>query len=304
MSNKSIKGKFQKAKIRNEEGSMNLELPKLTEEYIKRLPNVSIVTITKDRGMFISNMLYNWINIKYPREKLEWLILDDSEDKTYNLRDYLPEDDKYINYIKLDEILTIADKRNKAVELSKYDYIVHMDDDDYYFPDHVLIKMVLLDQYKVNGIHSIPIGVYDMMERSSYILKTGTDIYDINDVAEGSMGYKKSYWKRNKFMSKNKNGVGEGRSFINSNFNEWLNVDFFFNMISITHTKNVTGNNRRFINESLGEKGIGNFEDILPQGFKINLNNIRNILIKDYKKPKINYTNLDKINYKNKEVLK
>ena len=57
-------------------GAMDLLLPHYEqEELLKMLPNVSIVTITKDRGMFAGLMLYNWINIKYPREKLEWVIL-------------------------------------------------------------------------------------------------------------------------------------------------------------------------------------------------------------------------------------
>lgn len=272
-----------------EDGSMSLLLPEIPEAELREmLPNVSIVTITKDRGAFSGIMLYNWMNIKYPREKLEWVILDDSEENVeYDLRDYIPQEDPYINYVRLKEWLPIADKRNKAVSLAKYDYIVHMDDDDYYFPDHVLSKIRIILQYNCQGVHSLPIGVYDMMERSSYIFDPKkVSNMDNNDVAEATLAYRKSYWKKNKFYSTAKNGGGEGKSFINNNFSYWMNLHFLFNSISITHTKNVTEHNRRLINEN-EEVKVGNFEDVLPPSFRNILDNIRKIIEKDYVQPDI-----------------
>ena len=47
------------------------------------LPNVSILTITRNRKSYINLMLKNWNGFDYPRDKLEWIILDDgSEDLT------------------------------------------------------------------------------------------------------------------------------------------------------------------------------------------------------------------------------
>ena len=282
-------GHFVQAEVINHEnGAMDLVLPELSEEELMAsLPNVSIVTITKDRAMFAGIMLYNWINIKYPREKLEWVILDDSEDTSiHNLADYIPPDDPYIKYHKLDRWYPVAEKRNKAVELANYEYIVHMDDDDYYYPDHVLAKIRLMMHYKVYGVHSIPIGVYDMMERSSYIFNPkGKGDKDHNDIAEATLAYTKEYWRRNKFYSEHKNGTGEGRSFIGKNFSKWVNVHFMFNMISITHSKNVTGHNRRLINDSLNEVQTGNFEDVFPEDFKYVLDNVRKILQAEYVQP-------------------
>lgn len=276
--------------VTHENGSMDLVLPEIPEEQLQEmLPNVSIVTITKDRAMFAGIMLYNWINIKYPREKLEWVILDDSEDRTtYDLADYIPQDDPYIKYHKLDRWYPVAEKRNKAVELANYDYIVHMDDDDFYFPDHVLVKIRLMFHYKVYGVHSIPIGVYDMMERSSYIFDPrSNNNLDHNDIAEATLAYTREYWRRNKFYSESKLGIGEGRSFIGKNFKKWCKVHFMFNMISITHSKNITGHNRRLINDSLTEVKTGNFEDVFPQDFKWSLDNIRKILQAEYKQPNL-----------------
>jgi glycosyltransferase involved in cell wall biosynthesis len=283
------KGCFKEVKVQKyEDGHMDLVLPQENEEELrKKLPNVSVVTITKDRGMFAAIMLYNWVNIQYPREKLEWLILDDSVKDDYNLRDYLPQDDPYIRYVKLDKWVPVAEKRNMAVRMAKYDYIVHMDDDDYYFPDHVLAKIRVMLHYNCMGVHSMPIGIYDMMERTSCIFgTTGTGTLENNDVAEATLAYKKEYWVKNPFLSSNETGMGEGRSFINRNFDKWMNLNFFFNTVSITHTKNITGHNRRFVNE-YKNTNIASFENVFPPDFMNILTNIRKILLENYKPPNL-----------------
>jgi len=286
-------GYFPQAKVyQHENGSMDLILPQIPEEeLLPILPKVSIVTITRNRGAFAGIMLHNWMNIRYPREKLEWVILDDSDpDTEYPLGDYIPQDDPNINYVKLDKWLPVAEKRNKAVELAQYEFIVHMDDDDYYFPDHVLAKIRLIMHYKVQGVHSMPIGIYDLMERSSFIFDP---IYnekkkrDNNDVAEATLAYRKEYWRKHKFDSEEERGTAEGRAFIGKSFSQWLKVHFIFNMISITHTKNVTGHNRRFINDSGSESKTGDFEDMFPPGFKLALDNVRKIIKSEYVQPDI-----------------
>lgn len=281
---KTRKGFFRSVDIKtSENGSMDLILPEIPEdELIQNLPNVSVITITKNRGLFIGLMLFNWMNIKYPREKLEWIILDDSDDSyEYNLADYIPQDDPYIKYTKLNKSLNVADKRNRAVELANYDYIVHMDDDDYYFSDHVLAKIRIILQYNVQGVHSFPIGVYDMMNEKSYIFDPRKDKTEYtNNVAEATLAYRKDYWTNNKFMSIHDNGISEGTAFINNNFDKWINLHFMFNMISITHTKNITGNIRSLSDKIPlnSDKKVGNFKEMFPQAFLMNLENVKNML--------------------------
>ena len=215
--------------------------------------------------------------------------MDDSEDPEYDLADYIPDDDPYIKYHKLDRWYPVAEKRNKAVELAQYEYIVHMDDDDYYFPDHVLAKIRIMLHYKCSGVHSIPIGVYDMMERTSYIFDpVGKRNYDVNDIAEATLAYTKDYWRKHPFLSEHPKGNAEGRAFIGNNFSKWVNLNFMFNMVSITHSKNITGHNRRFVDETAPDTGrvkTGDFEDVFPEDFKNILNNLRKMLGVTYSTP-------------------
>lgn len=272
---------------KNEDGSMKLCLPQVPEEeLLEQLPNVSIVTITKNRGEFAGIMLHNWLNIYYPREKLEWVILDDSDpDYPYQLEDYIPHDDPNIKFYRYNEHLKIADKRNKAVQLTNYEYIVHMDDDDYYFPDSVLAKIRIIDHYNCSGVLSMPLGVYDLMERKSAIFSISSkNGMDCNDVPEASLAYKKQYWRNHPFISVTEKGNSEGVGFIGKRHNKWANVHFMFNMISITHSTNVTNHNRR-VDVQTDEENIGKFEDIFPSSFNYNLENVRKFLEADYKPP-------------------
>lgn len=280
------KGQYRVAPITStERGSMDLLLPEIPEQELREiLPPVSIVTITKDRAQFAGMMLYNWIHIKYPRDKLEWIIVDDSTDTSeYNLRDYIPQDDPYIKYHKLYRWYPVAEKRNKAVALASHEFIVHMDDDDYYFPDHVLAKVRIMLQMNCQGVHSMPIGVYDMMEGTSYVI----DLYDgkaqTNAVAEATLAYRKDYWRKRKFLSDKEKGTCEGQAFIGKHHNKWVNLHFMFNMISITHSKNITGQSRRLLRENAipGAK-TGNFEDVFPEGFRYNMENVRKLLAPEY----------------------
>ena len=47
--------------------------------------------------------------------------------------------------------MPVGQKRNYGVEQCRYDFIVHQDDDDYYFPDSILAKVRILKRYPKCG---------------------------------------------------------------------------------------------------------------------------------------------------------
>ena len=57
------------------------------------LPGVSIVTIVHDWSEFFVLFQYHWDTLDYPKEKLEWIIIDDTKEYHSHL---LPEDDSII----------------------------------------------------------------------------------------------------------------------------------------------------------------------------------------------------------------
>ena len=98
-----------------------------------RYPYVSICTPTYNRRPFISAMLKCFEHQTYPKNRMEWIIIDDGTDKIEELVKNHPN----IVYFKYDEKMTLGRKRNLLHEKSRGDILVYMDDDDYYPPERV-----------------------------------------------------------------------------------------------------------------------------------------------------------------------
>jgi glycosyltransferase involved in cell wall biosynthesis len=108
---------------------------------------------------------------------LEWIIVDDGNEDLKDLFINL----KNINYIQIknknkDELISIGEKRNICVENSKYDFIVCMDDDDYYPPESILARIKTLIKYPESGcVGCNSVGVYDFIlnKRNGFYCEVG-----------------------------------------------------------------------------------------------------------------------------------
>jgi len=78
-------------------------------------------------------MLHCFDQQTYPKDKMEWIIVDDGTDKIEDLVKEHPQ----IKYFKYDKKMTLGRKRNIMHQKSKGSIIVYMDDDDYYPPERV-----------------------------------------------------------------------------------------------------------------------------------------------------------------------
>jgi len=103
------------------------------KEKLPKKPMVSVCTPTFNRRPFIPIIIKCFENQTYPRDKMEWIIVDDGTDKIEDLVAHLP----YVKYFKYDEKMTLGKKRNITNEKATGDIIVYMDDDDYYPPERV-----------------------------------------------------------------------------------------------------------------------------------------------------------------------
>jgi len=106
----------------------------------KDLPFVSICTPTFNRRPFMEMTIACFMNQTYPREKMEWIILDDGTDKIGDLVSHIKE----VNYIPVKDQIPLGKKRNMMHDKARGDFIVYMDDDDYYPPDRVMHAITML----------------------------------------------------------------------------------------------------------------------------------------------------------------
>ena len=248
------------------EGNYILKLPNIL---FNDLPKVSIITPTYKRRKLFSMAIRNFENFIYPKEKLEWIIVDDSlETETIDetVRDLLPRD-KRIKYIHMDsgnEPMTIAMKRNIAVSNSTHPYIIHMDDDDYYPPESILARIKILLKYEVENIECVGstlIGTYNILKNISSMSSDGPI-----SLSEASMAYTKKFWEERPFDDLCLKG--EHKFFTEQRLNKIMDIPYSFILIAINHKDNITSHLRtdnsgllKYSNQSGKEGEIANFFD-------------------------------------------
>ena len=95
------------------------------------LPSVSICTPTYNRREFFGKLIEMVNKQDYPKELIQWVIIDDGDDK---IKDMIDDNIKIDNveYIELDKKIPIGEKRNLMHNYCNGNIIVYMDDDDYY----------------------------------------------------------------------------------------------------------------------------------------------------------------------------
>jgi hypothetical protein len=96
-------------------------------------PFVSICTPTFNRRPFIPYMIKCFEHQNYPKDKIEWIIIDDGTDPIQDLVTNIPQ----VKYYYFNEKMSLGKKRNVMHTKCKGDIIVYMDDDDYYPPERI-----------------------------------------------------------------------------------------------------------------------------------------------------------------------
>jgi glycosyltransferase involved in cell wall biosynthesis len=96
-------------------------------------PFVSICMPTFNRRPFIPIIIKCFENQTYPKDKIEWIIVDDGTDKIEDLVAHIPQ----VKYFKYDKKMSLGKKRNITNEKARGDIIIYMDDDDYYPPERI-----------------------------------------------------------------------------------------------------------------------------------------------------------------------
>jgi glycosyltransferase involved in cell wall biosynthesis len=105
------------------------------QDYLEKYPLVSICTPTFNRRPFIENMFNCFRNQDYPKDRIEWIIVDDGTDK---IKDLIVESNiPQIRYFEIEKKMFLGEKRNYMHKHVRGPIVVYMDDDDYYPPDRI-----------------------------------------------------------------------------------------------------------------------------------------------------------------------
>ena len=147
-------------------------------------PFVSICTPTYNRRPFIPFMIKCFEHQSYPKDKMEWIIIDDGTDKIADLVKDIPQ----IKYFSYNEKLPLGKKRNIMHEKSKGDIIVYMDDDDYYPPMRVSHAVEMLTSHK-NALCAGSSEIYIYFKQIEKMYQFGP--YGPNHATAGTFAFKR-----------------------------------------------------------------------------------------------------------------
>jgi glycosyltransferase involved in cell wall biosynthesis len=137
------------------------------------LPSISIVTLTHNRKKFFNLAILNYNQIDYPKDKLEWIVYDSSNEDN-KVEDMLPIESKRakynIKYIRTEGIETIGTSRNKAIKECSNEVVMFFDDDDYY-PESSVKKRIcpfLIDK-NLTIVGCSAIGCFEINKYLSFV---------------------------------------------------------------------------------------------------------------------------------------
>lgn len=198
------------------------------------LPNVSIITITRDRRAFIPLAKYSFLAQGYPEDKLEWVIVDDGNDQIKDLVSDLPN----VKYVLSDDPMTIGAKRNLGIESASHDVLVMMDDDDVYPNNSVLTRVAFMKSApEKQAVFCTTIPCYDIQEKKSFMNVPPNILTMSERVSEATLCFTRDFWIARKFPDQQ---IAEGGAFIRDREVMCREISPQDVIVSLVHSKNTS----------------------------------------------------------------
>jgi len=195
----------------------------------KNLPKVSVCTPTFNRRPFVPSMLKCFNHQTYPKERIEWIIVDDGTDKI----DDLVKDHPNVKYFSYEKKMTLGKKRNLMHEKATGDIIVYMDDDDYYPPTRIAhaVSMLTNSKHLVAGASEI----YIYFKHISQMWQFGP--YGPNHATAGTFAFKKELLQITKYNDEK--CLAEEKDFLKSYSIPMVQLDPKQTILVFSHTQNT-----------------------------------------------------------------
>jgi glycosyltransferase involved in cell wall biosynthesis len=199
-------------------------------------PFVSVITPTYNRRRFIPSLIACYMHQTYPKERMEWIVLDDGADSVEDLFTAAAAAKKIPNlrYIRSPEKQVIGAKRNRLNEEARGEIIVAMDDDDYYPPERVAaVVKAFRANPKIELAGSSEVYMYYSDVKQIY--KLGP--YNANHATNGTMAWRKQYALTHRYDDTVTHA--EEKSFLENYKHPMIQLDPFKVMLVMSHSENT-----------------------------------------------------------------
>jgi len=199
---------------------------------VQKFPRVSICTPTFNRRPFFKGAIENVMSQDYPKDKIEWIIVDDGTDKIGDLVSHLP----FVKYISVDK-MPLGKKRNFMHEQCTFqnddDILVYMDDDDFYPPQRVSHAVS-----KLTGSNALCAGsseLYIWFNGLQKMYKFGP--YGPNHSTAGTFAFKRVLLKQTQY--EDHAVIGEEKHFLKNYTIPFVQLDPLKTILVFSHDHNT-----------------------------------------------------------------
>ena len=204
---------------------------------------VSLCTPTFNRRPFIKFMIDNISKQKYPKDLIEWIIIDDGTDPIGDLVKDIP----YVKYFYINERMNLGVKRNLMHEKCEYknddDIIIYIDDDDYYPPERISHSVTALNNSTALCAGSSELFLW--FNELNKMYKFGP--YGKNHATAGTFAFKRKLLKITKYEDNAL--LAEEKYFLKDYTIPFVQLDPLKTILVIAHSQN-TFDKKKLINLS------------------------------------------------------
>lgn len=208
-------------------------------------PPISVVTLIYNRKKFFDLACHSLMITDYPKDKIEWIIVDDSDDPAEQNSDAIiavanKSAPVKVVYIPLKTRTPVAQKRNLGVERATAELILMMDDDDHY-PETSFRRRVgwlLNHPWRPNCVACTTIACYDLKRGISSVNTPPLGIPVSQRISEATLAFRKGFWAERGFPVDVV--VGEGEEFLRGRELQFLEMPPQQMIVAFSHGKNVS----------------------------------------------------------------
>jgi glycosyltransferase involved in cell wall biosynthesis len=192
-------------------------------------PLVSICTPTFNRRPFFPFIIKCFENQDYPKDRLEWIIIDDGTDSIEDLVADIPRV-KYFGYRKK---MSLGEKRNLMHEKATGSILVYMDDDDYYPPCRVSHAVETLER----SPHALCAGSSEMYIYFKHIQKMiQFGPYGPNHATAATFAFRRELLNQTKYDDEA--AVGEEKQFLKNYTIPFVQLEPLKTILVFSHVHN------------------------------------------------------------------
>ena len=222
-----------------------IEYPPLPPPLMDTFPEISVVTLIYNRKKFFDLACHSLMISDYPKDKIEWIIVDDSDDPMEQNSDTIvsvaeKSNSLKIVYVPLKRKTAVSDKRNIGVKKCTNPIVLFMDDDDHYPESSIRRRVGWLTKHSscAKAVACTTIACYDLVNGISSVNVPPLDIPLGQRISEATLTFYKSWWETRGFEPLIK--IGEGESIVTGRETDVLEIPPQQIIVAFSHGKNAS----------------------------------------------------------------